>query len=286
MVYATTGYTIATNGQTLIIAAPTVGGATATVYTTAACTAAHTFPQVITTDTTYYVDPTATPGRYLVSAKQLDGTELWGGKVDCFRGDGVVTISPLPTQAQVASDASRTIGRFVSGYYYLAGYGPSSTTGAATVNTLTAFPFVVPNACSITKIGSEVTGAGGSGSVVRIGLYADDGTGYPGALVVDAGTIDGTSATVQDITLGSSVELTAGVYWSATVAQVGTAPTLRVWNIPSLMSIPMRLGTSTPGAGALGIGYGQGSVTGALPATFSTSISAQSSIPRVHLKVA
>ena len=93
-----TAVTVKTNGQTLVVSIPCVA------YTEAAMTNAVTFPNTITSDTTYYI-PKHQSGSYAISVKQLDGTELYG-KVEALYS-GLQVIAPLPSAAQVASDVGR-----------------------------------------------------------------------------------------------------------------------------------------------------------------------------------
>jgi hypothetical protein len=53
----------------------------------------------------------------------------------------------------------------------------------------------------------------------RLGLYNDDGTGNPGSLVVDGGTIDGSSTGDKSVTISTAI--TQGMYWAAIVEQGG-----------------------------------------------------------------
>jgi hypothetical protein len=57
----------------------------------------------------------------------------------------------------------------------------------------------------------------------RLGIYSDDGNGYPGTLLLDAGTVDlGTATALKPITISQVV--TTGIYWLV-VARQGTAGT-------------------------------------------------------------
>lgn len=176
-----------------------------------------------------------------------------------------------------------------SGYYYWAALASqSATTSSMTQSALRLVPWWNPSGLSISKIGGEITSAAAS-STVRFGIYNDDGNGYPGTLKYDSGasdgTIDGNSATVQDVTCATPVVLTRGLYWIGGVAQGGN-PSARVTNVnPQLTALSYS--TSIPAAGAVAVGYSQSSVTGALPATFAVRGSANSSgtCIRVHFKV-
>lgn len=166
-------------------------------------------------------------------------------------------------------------------YYFCPNTNSLSTSGSLGNNVLRAVPFYVPNSVTLTKIGTEVTTIGEAGSKVRLGIYADDGTGRPGALVVDGGQINGDSATVQEVTLGTPVAVGPGWYWAAAAIQSApaTPPTLRV---PSAMTAMTDVGTSIPSAG-LGVnGWGATGISGAFPATLT--VTAISSAARIFVK--
>lgn len=175
------------------------------------------------------------------------------------------------------------LGTLRSGYYYW--LGPNNTPTAATTGTgtLRLCPVVIPKAVTVTRIVGEVTIAGDAGSKVRYGIYADDGNGLPGALVLDAGTILGDSVAVQEITVSQA--LPAGVYWVGGVAQIVTTtqPTIKIINQGSQMFTP--LGTSTPTAGSVAAAVTMSGVTGALPANYSFT-SFAGNAPRLGIKVA
>jgi hypothetical protein len=166
-------------------------------------------------------------------------------------------------------------------YYFCPNTNSLSTSGSLGNNVLRAVPFYVPNAVAITKIGAEVTVIGEVGSKVRLGVYTDDGLGRPGTLVFDGGQINGDSATVQEVTLGTPVPLGPGWYWAAGVVQSAptTVPTLRV---PSAMTAMTDAGAVIPTAGLAINGWGATSITGALPATLT--VTAISSAPRIFVK--
>jgi hypothetical protein len=170
-------------------------------------------------------------------------------------------------------------------YFQTTSPATTGTSATAGVGTLRLSPWVVTQALSIDRIGAEVTVVGDAGSKVRLGIYADNGNLYPGTLVLDAGQIAGDSATVQELTV--SQVLAAGVYWIGGAVQsvTTTQPTLRVnatWTPP----VPTAGSTTTPASNAAFTGYSQSSVTGALPSTFSTSLSATGTVVRVFVRTA
>lgn len=177
---------------------------------------------------------------------------------------------------------------FPSGSYII----PHSAQGTLQGNngTLRLAPWFCPQTLNITRIGAEVSTVGESGSKVRLGIYNDNGAGVPGTLLIDAGQIAGDSATVQDITLGSTLVMPRGWYWLGGVAQSAptTTPTTRSGSITVTqagLGFVVTPGTSIPGAGNQSFGYFQGSVSGGLPSPF-VSGGAISTATRLHFKLA
>lgn len=157
-------------------------------------------------------------------------------------------------------------------------------------------PLVVTQPFAIAAMGAEFTTAGDTNSVFRSGIYADNGAGYPGLLVLDAGSIScgasnaGSVATggtpgVYLNTVGSPPTLQPGLYWIGGALQgTATQPSMRLATFGLQFSAAAN---GTPAAGAGQLGYLQASVTTALPGTFITfsSSSSAGSIPRVIFKV-
>lgn len=94
---------------------------------------------------------------------------------------------------------------------------PSRTTFTLPVNRLFFVPFPIATERAIDRIAFEVTTGGTAGSVGRLGIYADD-DGNPGALLLDAGTVDTTSTGAKEIAVAETLD--AGLSWLAIVAQV------------------------------------------------------------------
>lgn len=141
----------------------------------------------------------------------------------------------------------------------------SSTTAAMTQNEVRAIPLWLPQG-SYNALGAETTGAGEAGSVIRLGVYADDGNGYPSSLLVDAGTIAGDGATAFK-TVSINLTLAAGWYWLAGVAQLcpATPPTVRV----SSQGNPAIVTSTSPGA-TTSVAFSGTSASGALNSTFGS----------------
>ena len=109
----------------------------------------------------------------------------------------------------------------------------ASATGggsALTQGTAYAQPFSITKTVTLTSIATNVATAGGTGSVCRFGIYADS-SGYPGALLLDAGTVPTVTGS-QTITgpSGLSLVLTPGVYWVVIAPQVGTGPVVIMYS--------------------------------------------------------
>jgi len=105
---------------------------------------------------------------------------------------------------------------YKSGYYYdtkNAGVGSGSAVLSAN-NDLCFHPYCVTSATTIQSLSINVTSAAGqSSTVVRLGIYADNGSGSPGSLVLDAGTVQVNSTGTKTITVSQA--LAKGVYWFA-----------------------------------------------------------------------
>ena len=182
-------------------------------------------------------------------------------------------------------------GNYASGYYYLFNSAASSSTSNGLGNqNLRLSPAVITSTVAISRLWVEHTAAGEATAVFRIGIYADDGTGWPGNLIVDAGTVSMSgAAAVQEVTV--DVTLTPGVYWIGGVLQgaATTQPTIRTINGGQMESHNIPCGTTLPTANTLRCSVVKGSVSAALPTSFSslsTGVISGSYPARVGFKVA
>lgn len=161
-------------------------------------------------------------------------------------------------------------GRPGTGQYFRA--VGNQTTAAATLNRLCYMPVEFGAPFTIDRLGVSVTTLAAS-SVVRIGIYNSAANGFPGTLLLDAGTIDSSTTGLKEITVSQAVKI--GRYWMAGVAQVGT-PTTRVITNSKMSGGIGFLSTFTGGSGpttvTLLVGTNptnifEDSISGALPAT-------------------
>jgi hypothetical protein len=111
-------------------------------------------------------------------------------------------------------------------YHLLVGTGVATpNTVALVANTLRAYQIIISSTIIITEINSEVTSAVAA-TKYRWGIYADNGSNYPGALVAgsDAGEYD-SATTGNKPSATVSITITPGIYWVA--SNSNGAPTLR-----------------------------------------------------------
>lgn len=196
--------------------------------------------------------------------------------------DAVLNSTTTITSATLAFVAG-DVGKPISGTGI-----PPNTVIASVTNATTA---VMSAAATASASGVSVTLGP---AVIRLGIYADDGTGRPGALLLDAGLsgsassvlsngfVSAASATVQEVTI--NLNLPAGPYWVAQVVQgvTTTQPTMRVNSAAGIVP-NTDIGTSIPSAAAANVGAAQSSVTNVLPASATFGTSGKS--PRVFVKV-
>jgi hypothetical protein len=125
-----------------------------------------------------------------------------------------------------ASDALKQTANFgllsyVTGRYY-GGWGGAQLTGGAfaAVDTLVHVPFYAIEGETFDRIGINVTTLQASG-LARLGIYESAADGTPGALVLDAGTVDCSTTGAKEITISQA--LTADTwYWLAIVLNNGS----------------------------------------------------------------
>lgn len=143
--------------------------------------------------------------------------------------------------------------------------GGARTTGAPTRDQLRGFP-VWLDAGSLDRIGCEVVTPGGTGCVVRLGIYT--GGDFPATRLLDAGVIDGTVTGAQEITISQTIA-SSGVYWLVAAVQGSdTLPNVRTFGSSPLEQLDM--GTALAGALAntpAGFGFTmrRTAISGALP---------------------
>lgn len=155
---------------------------------------------------------------------------------------------------------------WVAGRYHAA-YG-TRTTWAHGTGIATAVPLWTPQGGgSIDRLGCEVTTAAAT-AVGRLGIYEDDGTGRPGVLLLDAGTVDASTTGAKEIAI-ATLALPDPLYWAVLVSQVASA-TFRAMRHNGLMPVDQDSLGNLMG-GETQNGFTKSGVTGALPTPFAAT---------------
>lgn len=196
--------------------------------------------------------------------------------------DGTATQAKEALDIQIADVEGLSAsfgGAYKAGWYT----GPRCINAAMTIanplGELDVAAFSIPQACSVDRISCAVTTVG-AGSVFRMGIYrADPVSGLPGALVLDAGTINSAVGTgVKELVINQA--LTPGVYFIGGVAQGGVAPTMRAFATGLIIHADAAAAITSPTTFG---GFRLDGVAGALPNPFGPP-TYHGSQPRVVLR--
>ena len=180
----------------------------------------------------------------------------------------------------LAAKAAFSFPHIPSGFYVATGVLAPSTI-AATQSRLYYTPIWLPPGTTIDRIGAEVT-AGVAATTVSLGIYAPGANGLPSTLILDAGAINGSSATAQEINVSLTAAIAAGgLFYLASVSQ-GGAPTLRSIGATGPPSMPQH---NQPAATYITSYYTPG-VTGALPSPPASVSGSTVNAPRVFVRFA
>jgi hypothetical protein len=204
----------------------------------------------------------------------LTGNEKFA--VDTQLANGLAPQSEAVTLSQLATYMGGNLPMVHGRFYGL----PNGTTPVALLTvtaTLYAYPIYIPNQITIATFNIGVT-TGQTGGACHVGIYADTGAGYPGALVYDTGAISGlTSTTVVTNTPTTGPTLQAGWYWIASIFTAsGTFPSVTAATSNYGTSLNAQLGSDTAAhllatSGQAATGISVAGTYGALPSTFTAS---------------
>jgi hypothetical protein len=164
--------------------------------------------------------------------------------------------------------------------------GVNATSATLGNGTMRVCPWYVPQSIRIDRIGGDVTVIGDVSSVVRFGIWLDNGNGFPRALYLDGGTIAGDVVAVANGSgLSSSLLIPSGIVWIGGGPQLapGTQPTIRTtgsWTPP----IPIA-SSVIPSSGTNIIGYST-SMAGALTDWPQGVYNGAGNSPRCHVRIA
>lgn len=157
-------------------------------------------------------------------------------------------------------------------------------TATLTANTLYCLPFNITLSTTFSLIGMKINTT--SATSIRLGIYDATGTGgYPGSLVLDAGTISG--VTTGEITISIS-QLLYGNYWMVFISNGAARPDLGSGTVNAAENV---VGISSPNNTTI-ISYlseaSVGSYFTALPASLASdtfTYNQNVNIPYIFLKV-
>ncbi len=227
------------------------------------------------------------------------------GQLIAGTGAGTGELFPLGAAGQVmavgGSDPSGLLWQtpqpgvgiiWVAGQWYSCHANTGGVGVAQVQNTGYAAPFLVGRTHTFAAMGIAVqTGVGGT--TARLGIYADNGSNYPGALVLDAGAVS--TAVATTVTVAISQSLPPGIYWLVMVP-LGAAGAVQnaCWGIGSAVQRPTTqlavLGFSGANGTQPNIGYSLAALTtGGLPNPFGAGATLLSSavstaIPHIMLQ--
>lgn len=165
-----------------------------------------------------------------------------------------------------------------TGLWYSPNGITSLTTQAAASGVLRESQHVIPARTHIVGIGAEVTTLGAG--VLRFAIYRDNGSGKPSTLVLDCGTVSGSTTGFKSITI--DLWLPRGLYHAAMMSE-GASITTRAGNVHMPPArLPMLSTTST----SVATGYqASGVSTGSAPNPFPSGMVLSNSMPYVLLLV-
>lgn len=182
-------------------------------------------------------------------------------------------ISSLPASSGNGPTQTFGIGNALTNFRVPFTSSLSASTIVMVASTLYCMPFNIPFATTFTKIGIEV-GVVGASSSTRLGIYDSSGPqGFPGARILDAGTVDThTSTGLKTITIN---QLLQGNYWLVQICNA-TAPQLRAVAGGATVTFPETAqcigATGTAAFTSVAIGLSEASVAGyftALPSSLA-----------------
>lgn len=166
---------------------------------------------------------------------------------------------------------------WVAGRFYGNTAGNTPTGVLSVTGTFYSYPLYIPaTTIKTVSVGVQLGQTGGN---VRGALYADNGAGYPGNLVVDFGALGALTATATvTLTLSTPQALNSGLYWVTTVF-TATSTLPNVYGIANTYTPvnTMQLGMdtaahalATSGEAVSGINYASAtSIYAAFPQTFT-----------------
>lgn len=152
-----------------------------------------------------------TPGLPAVTLP-ITGNELVA--LDTLLGGGRAPQTESATTSQLAGYYSLTPG-WITGRFYGLNRGTTPVAVLTVTSVMYAYPVFIPNRVTVSTLTTSVT-TGQTGGAMYMAIYADNGAGYPGALIYNSGSVTGLTSTTTVQKTGVATTLNAGIYWIAT----------------------------------------------------------------------
>jgi hypothetical protein len=138
--------------------------------------------------------------------------------------DGTVLTYSAGTASFVAAAAGGALGNATgnkSGTWFTPSMvvGTGAQVGTTTLNKAQVIPILL-RAGTLDRIGCNQATNPTAGEFFRLGIYSDDGNGYPGALLVDGGQVLRATSGFKTVTINQAI--TTGIYWIAVAYQGGS----------------------------------------------------------------
>ena len=168
------------------------------------------------------------------------------------------------------------------GSYYRAGNSPGTSTDyVLNINRMYSQFICFGEDIVIDQLAISISEAA-AGGVARMGLYADDGTLYPGQLIYGSGEIGTTTTGLKTAAPPSPIVIAKGTpFWTCFLCGVA-APKLKSSNANCLSA----LGTNNIGGGGSFNGFYANQAYGALPATHPAGTFLRGIQDYVHIRLA
>lgn len=214
--------------------------------------------------------------------------------VDTQLANGLAPQSEAITLSQLAGAMGGAMSAIAVGDFVGLPRGTTPVAVLTVTSVIYAYPVFLP-AMTVATLNISCT-TGQTGGACHMGIYADNGAGYPGALVYDSGAVSGlTSTTVVTNTpaAASRPVLNAGLYWIATIFTAsGTFPSVAGITANYGVETNALLGSDTAAhalatSGEAVTGISVAGTYGALPSTFTSgaTLTINAATPLVALGV-
>jgi hypothetical protein len=175
--------------------------------------------------------------------------------------------------------------KYRSGYWYESRNAGVLSNAGATLNRLYLYPVFIQESITIDRLGMEVQTQAAS-STIRLGIYNSDSNGDPLTLLLDAGTVSGTTTGLKAITVSQT--LSTGLYYLAWVWQGAVGRTI-TYGATATSGNWAPVASTTQGPSAAYFAqyiYPGDNITGSLPLTWSGNSPTSAAATRIQWRIA